>query len=231
MGCGHSLIAKIPHRGICPRAGKFDISQTAFLQLMTVIILSFPYAQVWVWSSAVPANVHQPPSASFIGAYKEDCKIHIFTRYNKELSKEFAENALGVEYKGESYITEAVFDEKTYDYLEFIITKELNGVSELIGRNVYEYDLPEPAACTALRCAFESKTENMVNVTFVLEPGTKNEIRKTFKVSVDTDVTYSIEDPENYEAFSDSKCEKPFTGQWDKMSDLSVYFKRINTSK
>ena len=165
----------------------------------------------------------------FIGAYKEDGKIHLLTRYNEDLSREYAEETVGVKYEGETYITESIFDAKNYDYLEMIVTKELNDNSEVVCRIVFEYDTPEPAACRTLRCAFETAAANMVNVTFVVDPGTKNEISKKFMVPANTNVSYNIDDLENVEVFTDRKCETPVTEKWDKMSDITMYFKHVDT--
>ncbi len=167
----------------------------------------------------------------FIGAYKENGKIYLFSRYNEDLSREYAENTIGVDYNGESYVSETVFDEKTYDLLEMFVIKETGDTSEIVNRIVFEYDLPEPVTCSALRSAFEAPTENMLNATFVVDPGTKNEISKTFKIRVDSNIGYNLDDIENVEAYSDSKCEKPVTERWDRMSDISRYFKHVEEEK
>lgn len=161
--------------------------------------------------------------------YIEDGLIHVLSRYDEDLSREFAEEFIGVEYKGESYITEIIFDEKTLDYIQAIVTKELNGSSEIVDMVFIDYDLPEPAACKAVRAAFGRKDANMAKATFVVDQGTKNEIKTSGMVPYNSNVSFYIDDVDNIKVFSDSKCTEPVTGLWDKMSDLTRYIVHVES--
>ncbi len=163
----------------------------------------------------------------FESAYKEDGKLFILSKYDKGMSKAYCETWIGDKYDGEIYTSESVYDEQNYDLLKVIMRKEKGGKSEIIETITFEYDKPEPAACSVLRVMFEQNAKLMVNVTCTVDPDTDHEMSKTATVPANTMVGYLTDDMDTIQAFLDRACTNPVTERWDRMSDYTFYLKHV----
>ena len=160
-----------------------------------------------------------------IDAYTEDGRLHILTRYDEEMSREYCENTVGVQYEGEIYTTDTICDENNYDLLAFVVRKELNGSSEVVNTILFEYDGEIPSSLLLLRMMFEQRDEEPVTVTIIVDPDTDREASKTITIPPHIGAAYVCDDMETIQVFTDRECTVPYVEPWDRMTDLTMYLK------
>ena len=116
-------------------------------------------------------------------------------------------------------------DAETYELLVDYVFRKKDGKQEQIAIHTMEYDIPEPAACSIMRVAFERKSENMMTVTFVADPDTEQEIEVSAEIPVNNECFFKIDDSDNIAIYTDRECTIPDTEHWDRMSDRTYYIK------
>lgn len=157
--------------------------------------------------------------------YTQDGRIHLISEMDEVASENYAANNIGEDYKGQIYSQETIVDAETYELLVDYVFRKKDGKQEQIAIHTMEYDIPEPAACSIMRVAFERKAENMMTVTFVADPDTEQEIEVSAEIPANNQCEFMIDDPENIAIYTDRECTKQATGHWDRMSDMTYYIK------
>lgn len=109
------------------------------------------------------------------GIEKTDNRIHIYTRYDEELSRSFFEQWLEMENPGMTVTTESIIDAETLEQYEFLYRGEKNGETVVLASLSVEYDVPEPMTCMVLRSILEADSPNMRTCRYVVEPDTEAE--------------------------------------------------------
>ncbi len=160
-------------------------------------------------------NEHEHPT----GGFERDGRLHLFSEKDEALSQRQIAD-LGLEYADQLFTTELVADAVTYEILTLTVRMRQGEEEQVIWRCTAEYDTPEPLASHTLRAAFERSDDSMVDVTYVVDPGTKGEQTKTAAVPVGTETVYSVGDVPSV-CFSDRDAATLIP--WDGISDVSWY--------
>ena len=151
---------------------------------------------------------------------EQDGVIHTVSEFDETLSRQYIENELGMEYAGQTVRTELFLDAETCELLKSVETMVQDGEETVACVLAAEYDTPEPLACRTLRAPFERASENMMTMTFVIDPGADHEIKREITVPANTEASQMFgEAPIVY--FNDADCET--LSHWDRMSDRSFY--------
>ncbi len=188
-------------------------------------LMADPKADLYQYVPATEDKWQDYDHDKLIDCYVADGKIHLFSERDEISSERYASTNVGEEYKGQTYLQEAVVDADTYEFLVDYTFKKYDGKQELIATYTMEYDIPEPAACSIMRVAFEKKAEKMMTVTFVADPDTEQEIKVSAEVPANNECSFITDDQENIAIFTDRECTKPLVEHWDRMSDMTYYIK------
>ena len=188
-------------------------------------LLSDPQSELYQYVSATEDGWQDYDHDTLTDCYTQDGKIHLFTEMDEVASEKYASANVKEEYKGQTYCQEAVVDAETYEFLVDYTFSKKDGKKELVATTTMEYDIPEPAACSIMRVAFEKKAENMMTVTFVADPDTEQEIKVSAEVPSNSECAFITDDQENIAIFTDRECTKPLTEHWNRMSDMTYYIK------
>ncbi len=146
--------------------------------------------------------------------------IRTASRFDETLSRKWIEDRWGLEYKGQYVRTESVINEDNYEFISSSLIMVEDGKDAFSFVTTVEYDVPEPAASRNLRATYERKSENMMNINFVADPGTDHEITRKVTVPINSDVGIKAGDVP-YVYFNDPDCET--LSHWDRISDNSYY--------
>lgn len=150
---------------------------------------------------------------------EEDGLLVLSTEYDESKSQSTVEE-LGLEYTGQTVFSLLTVDAETFELLsrrEFVIE---DGKERVLSAVDFAYDLPEPVASLALRAAFERDGVDMIDMTYVVDPGTDRETVKTMTVPANTNCWFMCNSvPFVY--FYDR--EQTIVSGWDRMRDLTVY--------
>lgn len=188
-------------------------------------LLADQEAELYQYVSATEDGWQDYDHDKFTDCYIQDGKIHLFSEMDEVSSERYASTNVGEEYKGQTYSQEAVVDADTYEFLVDYTFRKKDGKQELVATTTMEYDIPEPAACSIMRVAFEKKSENMMTVTFVADPDTDKEINVSANIPANNECAFITDDQENIAIFTDRECTKPLVEHWNRMSDMTYYIK------
>ena len=178
-------------------------------------------------------NIHVQASAdtleeSFVfghdtltGIEKNDNRIHIYSRYDEELSRAFFEQWLETENPGMTVTTESVLDAETLEQCEFFYRGEKDGETVVLASIAVEYDVPEPMACWVLRSILEADSPNMRTCRYVVEPDTEEERIYEITLPVNLPLNVYATPGNTYAAFEDK--EGTLFVHPDYLNDRTIY--------
>ena len=155
--------------------------------------------------------------------YIEDGLVYMRDRNNEESSKELFESLMPNETYGDEIVySEAIADADTKEILEFNTYLESpdGTMRPLICKKV-SYDAEEPRNARNLRAAAERYCENMIDVTFTVDPGTDHELSKSMTMPVGSVVNYVCDNMENDVTFDNAEATE--LTHWDGMKSKSIY--------
>lgn len=150
----------------------------------------------------------------------ENGVIRTAARFDETVSREWIEDIWGLEYNGQYVRSESVINEDNYEFISNSLIMVEDDKDAFSFVTTVEYDVPEPVASRNLRAAYERKSENMMNLNFVADPGTDHEITRKVTVPINSDVSIKAGDVP-FAFFNDPDCET--LKHWDRISDNSYY--------
>ena len=166
---------------------------------------------------------HEKPTEVYI----QDGKLIYNSVYDEEGSSNYFSVILPqVEYTGGKVLWHSVHDAETFELLETSSSLEKDGETIPLISEIYTYDSGSTPICVhVVTGAFERYSPNMMTVTATAHPGTDKEITKSINIPVNSMVQFYTPDMTNPEYFTDPECTKPYSEEWDMMSDLTVYIR------
>lgn len=176
-----------------------------------------PYFYCFVGDSE--ENYYNPEHDHVSAPFDENGLLYLTSEYDETLARKVMENE-GLEYAGQTVMSQLIVDVETYDFVAFCQYTVEDGKETVIYAADISYDAPEPLACRILRSAFEHESRNMMNVTYVYDQGTDHETSRTLTLPVNTDCRISVNSVP-YVYFYDPDCTTLFS--WDRMSDHTFY--------
>ena len=176
-----------------------------------------PYFYCFV--SEPEENFYNPEHDHMSDCFEENGLLYLTSEYDETLARKAMENE-GLEYAGQTVMSQLIVDAETYDIVAYCQYVEEDGEETVIYASDIAYDEPEPLACRVLRAAFEHESRNMMNVTYAIDKGTDHEITRTLTVPVNTDCGFKVNNVP-YVYFYDPDYTTLFS--WDRMSDHTLY--------
>ncbi len=156
-------------------------------------------------------------------AYREGEFIYLIVEPDDEVSRKiFEQNKTSggtVDYHGQKVFVEYILDADNYDCIERTVKYIDDGKEEVLETTKIFYDTPEPIESLSLRAVFERDSKNTMDITIVVDPGTKDE--KTYSATIPQNLEVFITPGEPYVMFDDPDC--TMVTSWDRMSDLTRY--------
>jgi hypothetical protein len=178
----------------------------------------------------VPADQsdwYDPEHETIIETYIKDDKLYVSSVYDEANTENYYNNILQqVEYTGGTLKYSAVFDAQSLEYIESSTYIEKDGKSNRLLTDYYKYDQPVPRYIDSIEGFFErGNVTAAVTVTATSNPGTEKELTKSITIPANSAVDFYTPDIENPAYYTDYECTQPFEGDWDMMSDLTVFIR------
>lgn len=195
----------------------FPEDQPEETELSCTCVYGEPYRYCYV---AEPEEAfYSPEHERDLGCFEEDGLLTLISEFDESLSREFIE-AEGQTYSGEIVRSKMTVDAKNYDILDYRLSIPEDGNEKTIVSIQATYDEPEPLAGRLLKSAFEHASRNMMNVTYIFDPGTDHEAVSTITVPTNTECRiYGLDVP--FAFFDDPDCTT--ITSWDMLSDHTFY--------
>ncbi|MBR1833357.1 MAG: hypothetical protein IJ784_13165 [Ruminiclostridium sp.] len=178
----------------------------------------------------VPADLnewYQPEYETITEMYIQDGKIYMNSVYNEAGTENYYSILLPqVEYTGGTLKYTAVIDAESLEFSESSSYIEKDGKTEWLFTDNYKYDEPVPSCINAIEGFFErGNVGAVVTVTATSNPGTEKEMTKSVTIPANSWVSFYTPDIENPAYYTNYECTQAWDGDWDMMSDLTVYIK------
>lgn len=181
--------------------------------------------QYWPVSN-VKGNWFDPEHETFTEMYIQDGRLYTASVYDEAGTEAFYGVMLPqVEYTGGIIRYYSVVDAETFEFIEASYYLEKDGVSERLFTERYIYDQPIPHCVNVIEGMFERAVLHTVTVTVTAHPGEETEITKSIVVPLNSMVSVYVPDMAEPVYYTDYECTKTFDGNWDMMSDLTLYIR------
>nr|MCR5733661.1 hypothetical protein [Lachnospiraceae bacterium] len=158
-----------------------------------------------------------------VECYIEDGRIYMKDRCKEESAEEwFKDNVPNETYDGGIIYNEVIADAKTKEILEFnTYLEKPDGTMRLLLGKKASYDAEEPRRVRNMRAVAERYCENMIDVTFTVDPGTDHELSKSITMPVGSTIKFYCDNGDKAIYFDNAEATE--LTHWDGMKSKSLY--------